>query len=63
MFLKTVVRFIMTSFRRVSVVLFYLLALHYNTAAITTAVDSIYCRLSLQQLRDETFFNLLIQFV
>ena len=55
MSLKTVVvRFIMTSFRSVSVVSFYLLALHYNTAAIITAVDSIYCRLPLQQQNFET---------
>ena len=35
-FKTVVVRFIMTSFRCVSVVSFYLLALHYNTAAIIT---------------------------
>ena len=50
MSLKTVVVcFFMTSFRCVSVVSFYLSALHYNTA-----VDSIYCRLSLQQQNFET---------
>ena len=55
MSLKTaVVRFIMTSFRCVSVVSFYLLALHYNTAAIIAAVDTIYCRLSLEQQNFET---------
>ena len=67
MSLKTiVVRFSMTSFRCVSIISFYILTFHYNAAAIITAVDNIYCRLSLQQQNFETietFFNLLIQFV